>query len=145
LKRFELFLNGKAFLVEVTKINGESALVTVNGTQYEVGFNDLSKLELPKVVKVTEQQKAASASGRQTCLVESVNGSITVKAPLPGLIIDVKVGVGDKVKPGDVLLVIETMKMENNVVSPRPGTIKEISVKKGDTVNEGVPLVVIAG
>lgn len=145
MKRFELLLNGKAYLVEVTKMTGESALVTVNGVQYEVGVNDLSRMDLPKVVKVAEQPKAAPAtSSQQTCLVESGGGLTTVNAPLPGLILEVTVAVGDKVKPGDVLLVIETMKMENNVVSPRAGTIKEISVKKGDTVNEGVPLVVIA-
>jgi biotin carboxyl carrier protein len=142
VKRFELLLNGKAYLVEVMKIDGDTALVTVNGTEYEVGFNDLSKLDLPKLVKVAPQQQPAQPSGQQ-CLVEAAGGLITVKAPLPGLILDLKVNAGDKVKPGDVLLVIETMKMENNVVSPRAGTIKEIPAKKGDTVNEGAPLVVI--
>jgi biotin carboxyl carrier protein len=142
VKRFELLLNGKAYLVEVMKITGESALVNVNGTQYEVGVSDLSKMEVPKIVKTAHQQQPAH--GQQTCLVESAGGLITVKAPLPGLIIDIVVSVGADVKPGDVLLIIETMKMENNVVSPKSGRIKEISVQKGDTVNEGVPLVVIA-
>jgi biotin carboxyl carrier protein len=145
VKRFELLLNGKAYLVEVTKITGESALVTVNGTPYEVGINDLSKMDLAQMMKESApSQPAPVAPAQQTCLVESAGGLITVKAPLPGLIIDIKVAPGDKVKPGDVLVVIETMKMENNVVSPRVGTIKEISIKKGDTVAEGIPLVVIA-
>jgi biotin carboxyl carrier protein len=140
-----LLLNGKAYLVEVMRINGDNALVTVNGTQYEVGVNDLSRMDLPRVVKVTPpHQQSAPASPQQTCLVESGGGLTTVRAPLPGLILEIKVSVGDKVKPGAVLLVIETMKMENNVVSPRSGAIKEIRVKKGDTVNEGIPLVVIA-
>jgi biotin carboxyl carrier protein len=143
VKRFELLLNGKAYLVEVMKIDGDTALVTVNGTEYEIGVNDLSKMDLPKAVKVaTPQQQQAQPSGQQ-CLVETAGGLVTVKAPLPGLVLDIKVTVGDTVKPGDVLLVIETMKMENNVVSPRAGTIKEIPAKKGETVNEGAPLVVI--
>lgn len=145
MKRFELLLNGKAYLVEVMRINGDSALVTVNGRQYEVGVNDLSRLDLSKVVKVAASpSQHSSAQSQQTCLVESGGGLTTVKAPLPGLILEIKVSAGDIVKPGDVLLVIETMKMENNVVSPRAGMVKEIRIKKGDTVNEGVPLVVIA-
>ncbi len=147
MKRFELLLNGKAYLVEVMKITGDSALVTVNGAKYEVGINDLSKMDLPKVLKMAEAppSPAAQPASPQTCLVESAGGLTTIKAPLPGLIVEIIVNVGDKVKPGDVLLVIETMKMENNVVAPRTGTVKEILTRKGDTVNEGTPLIVIEG
>jgi biotin carboxyl carrier protein len=66
-----------------------------------------------------------------------------VRAPLPGLIIEIKVQVGDTVKAGDVLLVIETMKMENNIVSPCAGTVREVNVTKNQSVNEGAPLIVI--
>jgi biotin carboxyl carrier protein len=147
VKRFEILLNEKVYLVEVTRISGDSALVIVNGTEYEVGINDLSRGAIPKMKVVgdvpLQATPAAVTKPKPKVAVETVGGATTVRAPLPGLIIDVKVNVGDKVKIGDVLLVIETMKMENNIVSPRLGTIKEIKVAKGASVNEGAPLIVI--
>ncbi len=142
MRRFELFLNDKVYLVEVTRVSGDEALVIVNGVQYEVGISDLSRMDLPKMMTAAAPQSQAAPAQRQA-EVETAGGLTTVKAPLPGLIIDVKVAVGDKVKAGDVILVIETMKMENNVVSPRAGTVKEIKVSKKQSVNEGVPLIVI--
>jgi biotin carboxyl carrier protein len=148
VKRFELLLNDKAYLVEVTKITKDGALVNVNGTHYEVGIKDLTAMEAPQVMRVTapppESAAAPSPEGQAQAQVETVGGVTTIKAPLPGLIIDVKVNVGDVVKVGDVLLVIETMKMENNVASPVAGTVKEISVSSGESVNEGAPMIVIA-
>ncbi|GAB4346664.1 MAG: biotin/lipoyl-binding protein [Candidatus Abyssubacteria bacterium] len=144
MRRFELLLNGKVYLVEVTRVSSDGALVNVNGTQYEVGVNDLSRVEIPKMMKVAEAPApCAGVTPQAGAATETVGGLTTVKAPLPGLIIDIKVKVGDRVNVCDVLLVIETMKMENNVVSPRVGTIKEVKVSKDMTVNEGSPLVVI--
>jgi biotin carboxyl carrier protein len=148
VKRFELLLNEKAYLVEVTKISNDAALVAVNGVQYEIGIKDLTKTTVtPQMLTVTEsppESVAAAPDGQLQAGVETLGGLTTIKAPLPGLIIDVKVKVGDTVKVGDVLLVIETMKMENNVASPRAGTIKEIKISNGESVNEGLPLIVIS-
>ena len=150
MKRFELLLNDKAYLVEVTKISKDGALVNVNGTHYEVGIKDLTAGQAPQVMRVAapppEAPVAASAGQPQAAAaVEKVGGLTIVKAPLPGLIIDVKVKVGDKVKTGDVLLVIETMKMENNVSSPATGTIAEVNVANGESVAEGAPMITISG
>ena len=139
MKRFEVLLNEKAYLVEVTRISSESALVTVNGTPYEIGINEIAAAGIPEMVTVN----ATPASDTPRAQVEKVGGATTVKAPLPGLILDVKVTVGATVKTGDVLLVIETMKMENNIMSPCTGTVKEVRVSNGDNVNEGTPLVLI--
>ena len=148
MKRFELLLNDKAYLVEVTKISSNGALVNVNGVPYEVGIKDLSAAEAPQVMRVTApppESATSPSSGSQTqAQVETVGGLTTIKAPLPGLIIDVKVNVGDTVEIGDVLLVIETMKMENNVSSPVAGTVKEVNVSSGQSVNEGAPMIVIS-
>jgi biotin carboxyl carrier protein len=146
VKRFEILLNEKAYLVEVTKTGPESAHVTVNGTPYEIGLKDLTAVKAPQAMVVSESPAAGippstAAAGK----VETVVGVTTVKAPLPGLIIEVKVKVGDKVGVGDVLLVIETMKMENNIVSPVAGTVKEIMISDGANVGEGVPLISIEG
>jgi biotin carboxyl carrier protein len=64
-----------------------------------------------------------------------------VKAPMPGLIIELKIKTGDTVKKGDILLILEAMKMENILKSPGDGIVKEVSVKKGDTVEKGQVLV----
>lgn len=64
-------------------------------------------------------------------------------APLPGMIVGVKVEVGQTVKQGDVLLVLEAMKMENDIASPVAGVVKEILVDKGTAVSLGDPLIVV--
>ncbi len=146
MKRFEILLNEKAYLVEVTRISSDGAMVTVNGVPYEIGLNDLTATDMPKMMEVThtpaESAPAAPAQQPQA-EVETVGGLTTIKAPLPGLIIEVKVSVGDSVKAGDTILIIETMKMENKVSSPVAGTVKEIKVSSNDSVNEGTPLMVI--
>ncbi len=145
MKRFEVLLNDKAYLVEVTKISAEGALVTVNGTPYEIGIKDLTSPTAPQLVVVNEPPPAAGALAKApNAAVETVGGLTTIKAPLPGLIIDVKVSVGETIKVGDTLIVIETMKMENNISSPVAGTVEEIKVSSGESVNEGAVLVVIA-
>lgn len=147
MKRFELLVNEKAYLVEVTNIDSENAIVLVNGVKYEVGIRSIPAIKMPPVMAVTTTEPQAApdaASARQAqAEVETLGGVTTIKAPLPGLVIDVKVNVGDSVKVGDVIIVIETMKMENNVISTRAGTIKEIKVAKNQSVNEGTPLIVI--
>ena len=66
-----------------------------------------------------------------------------VKAPLPGTIIDLKVNVGDKVNIGDVVLVLEAMKMQNNIESEFAGTVTSVTVKQGESVMEGAVLMTI--
>ena len=65
----------------------------------------------------------------------------SVKAPMPGNILDVKVAAGASVKAGDVLVILEAMKMENEIVAPQDGTVASVNVNKGDTVNSGDVLV----
>ena len=81
-------------------------------------------------VQVTEMQSEAGAAG-----------AVAVKAPMPGNILDVKVAAGASVKAGDVLVILEAMKMENEIVAPQDGTVASINVHKGDTVNSGDTLV----
>ena len=81
-------------------------------------------------VKVVEMQSEAGAAG-----------AVAVKAPMPGNILDVKVAAGASVKAGDVLVILEAMKMENEIVAPQDGTVASVNVNKGDTVNSGDTLV----
>ncbi len=149
MRRFEIVFDDKAYLVEVTKLSSDGALVIVNGTPHEVGIKEITAAaaHVPEMVRASapppQVATAAFPGGAPKVEVETVGGVTTVKAPLPGLILSVKVRVGDTVKANDVLLVIETMKMENNIMSPVAGTVKEIKISPNDNVSEGTPLVVI--
>ena len=68
---------------------------------------------------------------------------IIIIAPITGVIIEIKKGVGNRVKAGDTLLILEAMKMENEIVTPEPGAVKEIKVREGQKVTAGASLVVI--
>ena len=72
---------------------------------------------------------------------ESAAGAVQVNSPMPGNILDVKVSAGQAVQAGDVLVILEAMKMENEIVAPQDGTVASINVHKGDTVNSGDTLV----
>ena len=86
----------------------------------------------------TQPAPAASAAPARPAA-----GKGGVKSPLPGVILDVKVNVGDTVAKGDLLLILEAMKMENSIVADRDGKVTAINVKNGDSVLEGTDLVII--
>ena len=89
-------------------------------------------------------QEAAAGSHTAANIAAAAASGEAVPSPLPGTILKVNVSVGQAVKEGDVLVVIEAMKMENDVVAPRAGTITQVSVPKGATVNTGDTLVVLS-
>ena len=91
----------------------------------------------------------ASATGKKKAAAPApaapapVAGGEKINAPMPGNILEVKVATGASVKKGDVLIILEAMKMENEIMAPCDGTVKQVLVNKGATVNSGDPLVVI--
>ena len=108
--------------------------VTLNAKVYEVEVEEGSAMlvdEYEAYVPAPAPAAAATAAGE------------VVPSPLPGTILQVKVSAGESVKAGQVLLVIEAMKMENEIMSPKDGTVAQIVAAKGATVNTGDPLVVI--
>jgi glutaconyl-CoA decarboxylase len=86
---------------------------------------------------------AASAAAPAAAAPAALASGITVEAPLPGNVLSIKVNQGDSVAEGDVLLIIEAMKMENEVAAPCAGTVQQISVSVGQMVNTGDTLIVI--
>ena len=104
-------------------------VVTLNGKNYEV---EVAEAEAT-VLSVTNAPAAAPVAG---------DGE-KVLAPMPGTVLGVKVNVGDAVKAGDVMIVLEAMKMENDIVAPCDGTVKQILVQKTSTVNTDDVLAVI--
>ena len=106
--------------------------ITVNGTVYDVAVEEadndaVSAAPAPAAVPKAAAKPAASKSS-------AAAGSVKITAPMPGTIVDVKAKVGDPVKNGTVIAVLEAMKMENDVVADRDGTIASINVNKGDSV-----------
>lgn len=111
--------------------------ITVNGTVYDVtveeGAATASAPVAPKAApKVAPKAAAPVAAGAQ--------GGVKVNAPMPGKILSVKASVGQAVKKGDVLMILEAMKMENEVVATEDGTVASINAAAGDSVEAGAVL-----
>ncbi len=104
--------------------------ITVNGVAYSVSVEETAAGAAPVAAAPAAPKAAAGAAG-----------AVAVKAPMPGNILDVKVAAGASVKAGDVLVILEAMKMENEIVAPQDGTVASVNVHKGDTVNSGDVLV----
>ncbi|MFA6308171.1 MAG: biotin/lipoyl-containing protein [Clostridia bacterium] len=116
-------------------------LIKVNGNQYDVEVEEVQgkTVSEPSVAEVkTETPKKAVPANPSVSA-----GSQSVKSPMPGAILKVKVAVGDAVKKGQVLVILEAMKMENEIVSPTDGKVASVNVSKGSSVNAGDLLVSI--
>ncbi len=115
--------------------------VTVNGTAYEITLEVVDAADVkaaPAAPAVAPAPAAAPAAAPATA------GGETVAAPMPGNILAVNVQNGATVKKGDVLMILEAMKMENEIMSPCDGTVASVNVTKGSTVETGAVLCVIA-
>ena len=114
--------------------------ITVNGVAYDVTVEEKNGgvVSAPKAVEKSAPAAAAPvASAPQAAAKE---GNVAVSAPMPGKILAVKAKEGDSVKAGDVLLVLEAMKMENDIVAPQDGVVASINGKVGDSVESGAEL-----
>ena len=113
--------------------------ITVNGTSYDVSVEELAGGVAPVAAPVAAAPVAAPAAAPAPALAakSAGAGSIKVASPMPGKILDVKANVGDAVKKGQVILILEAMKMENEVVAPEDGTVASIDVASGATVEAG--------
>ena len=118
--------------------------ITVNGTPYNVTVEDANGSAAPVAAASAPAAAPASAPAPAPAAAPAAPaaaGSVSVDAPMPGNILDIKVSNGASVKSGDVLLILEAMKMENEIVAPQDGTVASVNVNKGDTVEAGQTLV----
>lgn len=124
---FHILLDNKSYRAEVVKADEhtKSLSLKINGRIYVVELKDKFDLLLEKM-------------GMNSGVAGKVNN---IKAPMPGLIIDLRVREGDHVKPGDPLLILEAMKMENIIKASGEGTVKSVKVKKGDSVEKNQVLI----
>jgi biotin carboxyl carrier protein len=111
----------------------------VNGNVYEVtveeGISGAAPAAAPKAAPKTAPKAAPKAAAPA-----GAAGSVTVTSPMPGKILAVKANAGQAVKKGDVLMVLEAMKMENDIVAPQDGTVATVNVSVGDSVEAGAVL-----
>ena len=128
--KYKVTLNGRTYEVEVEA--GKAMLLS----EYEA-VAPAPAAAAPAAAPVAAAPAAAPAAPAVTGSGEAVN------APMPGNILKVNVNVGDAVKSGTVLVVLEAMKMENEIMAPKDGTVTQVLVSKGSTVDTGAPLVVI--
>lgn len=136
MKSFKYTINGNIYKVTINRIENTIAEVEVNGTPYKVEMNKPMKKQLV-TIKRPAQVVAPITRPVQTAAPGEV------RSPLPGTILEVNCKVGDQVKKGQKLVVLEAMKMENVINADRDGAIKDIKVKTGDVVLEGAELIII--
>ncbi len=125
-------------------------VVTLNGKNYEVEVNEVEAVVTnvsdavyaPAPVAAPAPAAAPEAAPAPIAQADSAEGT-KIAAPMPGTILNVKVSVGQAVKAGDVLVILEAMKMENDISAPCDGTVKQILTTKGATVNTDEVLIVI--
>jgi len=142
MKEYKYTINGNKYEVAITDITDNIATLTVNGEQYTVEMEKQPEPVKPKPV-VRPAATAAASSDAPAASKGSVNKANAVKAPLPGVITDIKVAVGDEVQPGDTVVVLEAMKMANNLAAEKGGKVTAICVKIGESVMEDDALIVI--
>ena len=119
--------------------------VTVNGTAYEVTLEavDASEVKAAPAQAAQAPSPAPAPAPAAAPAAPVSGGKETITSPMPGNILNVNVTNGDAVKKGDVLMILEAMKMENEIMSPCDGTVLSVNVTKGATVETGAVLCVI--
>jgi len=132
MKNFRFKIRGNTYDVEVKDFEYNIAQIEVNGTLYEVEVEqkETTRSKTPKLVRSQVQTKRTDSKIKKNVS----NRATPVNAPLPGNIYKILVSVGDEVKKGDKIIIMESMKMENNVLAEKDGTISSIRVKEGDAV-----------
>ena len=142
MEKFIFTINGNKYDTEILEINDDKAQIQVNGITYDVEIDNTKKKAASPVARVP--RPAPQSAATQTIVKpRTAVSENAITAPLPGVILDVKVNVGDTVTAGQHLLTLEAMKMENKIDSPKDGVVKSIAKHKGDSVMEGDALIVV--
>ncbi|MCD8291467.1 MAG: biotin/lipoyl-binding protein [Prevotella sp.] len=149
MNKYQYKVQGIDYEVEIVDVEGNIAKINVNGIPFEVEMkqpiNPATVQSKPKVVvhAPTDNTNAQPAPATQPKEKPAEGAGTKVTAPLPGTITEIRVNVGDTVKQGKCVVILEAMKMQNKIEAECDGTITSINVSKGDTVMEGDTLVVI--
>lgn len=141
MKNYKFKIHGNVYEVEVLDIDGSMAKIEVNGTLYEVEVQ--KELPKPKAAQAVLRPRIAQVKETASTATTGSGKSIDVKAPLPGVIIQVLSKPGDDVARGQTLCTLETMKMENAIKADKAGKITAVNVNSGQSVLQDEVLIVM--
>lgn len=144
MKEYKFKINGNEYNVAVNSVSGNIADVTVNGASYKVEMENAPAAPVQAVQPAAPVQTAAPTQAPAKTAPAASGAAKAVKSPLPGVIISVNVNVGDAVKAGQVVAILEAMKMENEIQAESDGTVAAVCVAKGDSIQEGDAIVNLA-
>lgn len=139
MKKYKFTIHGSEFAVRVRKVEGDQVQLEVNGTPYDVTLHREAQPSKTPVVMVRKEINTKAGNERVKENLKPVSESKrpsakSIKSPLPGNVLKVNVAEGDVVKEGDVLMIMESMKMENNILAERDGKIVKINAPAGKAV-----------
>jgi glutaconyl-CoA/methylmalonyl-CoA decarboxylase subunit gamma len=154
---YKIAIRDKKFEVEIGDVVGGAASVSVDGIPYDVVIENYDEIgaglapepataparRIPAPTPSAAQRKPAATSAAKPGPSRSAAGAGVIVAQIPGRIMAVHVGVGDTVKKGQTVAIMEAMKMENNVLATRDGIVKEVNIQKGSEVATGDVMMVI--
>ena len=149
MKEYKLKINNNSYTVVINDVTDDAVLAEVNGTQHVVEIDTIASLsplpssETAATVSASAVQSSVTSAAQPAASPASKAGSGSIVTPIPGQIISISVALGEKVRTGQKLLVLEAMKLENSITATMDGTIQEILVKEGDVVGQGQDLIVI--
>ena len=154
MNKYQYKVKGVDYEVEIAEVEGNIAKVNVNGIPFEVELQKpinaakhptmgAPKVQAPQPAAPVAKPAAAPAAQPALSPAAAPAAGTSVKAPLPGTITDIRVQIGQQVNAGDIVLVLEAMKMQNNIEAETTGKVTSILVKQGDAVMEGSVLLTI--
>lgn len=145
MKEYKFKINGKGYDVAIDTMEGNVASVTVNGVAYQVELENTPAAESDAATPGMVQNPARPAAPAPAAAAEkaAAGAGKAVTSPLPGVVIAIKVNVGDVVKSGQEVAVLEAMKMENSIEATQDGTVTAVHVTKGDSIQEGTAIISI--
>ena len=140
MKKYKMKINGEDYEAKIVSYDGINAVVNVNGTDFNIEIDNNQASATPKLVRTEKKHTNNTVHVAPKPKKQASSGS-GVMAPLPGTILEIKVKVGDEINDGDVVLILEAMKMESEIVSEVSGVVKAINVNIGDSVQENQVLI----
>jgi len=143
MKEYKYKINGNDYTVAIDNIEGNIAHIQVNGMAYDVELPEQPKAA-PAVKRVAVSESTVAAAPKPAARkAQAAAGDYVIESPLPGVIKDIFVKVGQQVKASDVVCILEAMKMGNEIHAGKDGVVKSIEVSKEDSVLEGNTIMII--
>ena len=142
MKKYKFIIKGHDYEVDILNYENDVVELEVNGTHYavEVQREVKEKPKTPRLVRTAVPRPSPEEAGIARA---APSPTVSIKTPLPGTILKILVKVGDEVKKGDTLLIMEAMKMENNIMAEKAGKVAQVKVKEGDNVLQNDVLIVL--